>query len=140
MVGGADGLLEAGVGMVGGIEFGGVLATGFGVEGRCAGCGFARDAVGVAEAVEEGFSGEMAGYFAAGGAAHAIAYDKDAEVRQGGACILVGVAHPAAMGEHGEGREFGGWDVRGGGGWDVRLGRLQSRSVWHFDTPVRHTS
>jgi hypothetical protein len=94
--------------------------------------------------VQEGFGGEMAGDLTGGGSSNAIADDEGAEVGQGSAGILVGVAHMAAMGEHGEGAEWrrcGGrrkWGSdRDGGGRDLRLERLQSRSICHYDTVDR---
>jgi len=117
VVGSADGLPEAGVGMVGGIRIDVVL----GVAGR----GLAGDAGGLAEAVQEGLGSEMAGHFAAGGATHAIAYDENALFGQGGAGVLVGVSHTTAVGEHGEGmRGRRRWYDRSGGEWDLRLGKL----------------
>ena len=100
VVGGADGLAQAGV-RDGWRDMARRRAGG--LSG-----GFGRDAAGVGEdgmgeAVEEGFGGEMAGHFASGGASHAIADDEGAVLGQGGAGVLVGVAHTAAMGEHGEG-------------------------------------
>lgn len=73
----------------------------------------------------------MAGDLAAGGASHAIADDEGAVLGQRRACILIGVADAASMGEHGVEKR---WCVRGGGGCNLRLGRLQSRSVSHFVT------
>ena len=92
----------------------------------------------LAEAVEEGLGGEMAGDFASGGSAYAVADDEGAVLGQGGAGVLVDVADAAAMGAHGEGQgvEVGGGD-RGGGGVDLRLGRLQSCGVRHFGTRDR---
>ena len=113
------------------------------------GRGFGRDASGgvgdgLAEGVQEGFGSEMAGDLTGGGSSNAIADDEGAEVGQGGAGVLVGVAHMAAMGEHGEGAEWrrcGGrrkWGSdRDGGGRDLRLERLQSRSICHYGTVDR---
>jgi hypothetical protein len=89
-----------------------------------------------AERVEEGFAGEMAGDFAGGCSAHAIADDEGANAGQGGAGVLVDVADAAAMREHGEraGERRWGCDHSGGG---VRLRGFQSRSVCHLSTRDR---
>ena len=111
LVGGADGLVEAGAGMVGGKRTDFTAVGGFG-----AGRGFWRTASlglsgkGVAEGIEEGFGGEMAGDFSSGGAAHAIADDEGVVFGKSRAGVLIGVAHAATVGEHGE--ALRGWRFR----------------------------
>lgn len=55
---------------------------------------------GVDEVLEKGVGGEMAGYFAGGGSAHAIADDKDAVGRGSCTCVLVVLADTAGVSEH----------------------------------------
>ena len=107
------------------------------VRGRGAGDGFGRATGmdGVGEAREKGLGGEMAGDFAGSGAAHAVADDKDAVFGQRGAGVLIEVAHPAGMREHGEDKGGrAGWCNRWSGGRNSRLRLLQSRSICHFGT------
>src|SRR5579872_2203655 len=91
MVGGADGALEAGVGVVLGEGLGGVGSGGSGRYFRS-----------MAEVVEEDFGGEMAGDFTSGCAPHAIADNEGAMFRECGAGVLIEVADAARMREHGE--------------------------------------
>src|ERR1700679_3962112 len=76
----------------------------------------------------------MAGDLAAGGSANAIADDEGAEGGQRGAGVLIDVADAAGVGEHGE-AVAGQGCAKVRGGWCLRLGELQSRGVWHVDTP-----
>lgn len=78
----------------------------------------------------------MAGDFSGGGSAHAVADDEGANVGEGGAGVLVGVADAAGMGEHGEGAGERRRGYNRGGG-RVRLGGFQRRSVCHFSTRER---
>jgi hypothetical protein len=152
VVGGVDGLGEAGVGVVGGVgtsgkleavlrKFRAVCSMLKAVRSmlKAVWRGMGRDAAlgprgGLAESVQEGFAGEMAGDLAAGGPAHAVADHEDAVLGQGGACVLVGMAHASAMGEHGEeARRRRDADSRDRGA-DLRLGRFQSRGIRHFGT------
>jgi hypothetical protein len=56
-------------------------------------------------------------------------------LRQRGAGVLIEVAHPAGMREHGEARGGrAGWGHRWSGGGSSRLRLLQSRCVCHFGT------
>jgi hypothetical protein len=56
-------------------------------------------------------------------------------LRQRGAGILIEVAHPAGMREHGEGRGGrAGWGHCRSGVGNSRLRLLQSRSICHFGT------
>jgi hypothetical protein len=57
----------------------------------------------MSEAVEKNLRRQMAGNLAAGRASHAIAHNEDPMLGQRGAGVLIGVAHPPAMGEHGKG-------------------------------------
>ena len=71
------------------------------------GLGFRRwrsSAVRVDEDAEEGLGGEVAGDFAGGGSAHAVADDEDTGSEEGGAGVLVVAADTAGVGEHGEER------------------------------------
>ena len=124
-VGGADGALEAGVRMIGRIRLMAVVC------GR--GTGF-DDAGWLSEAGEEGLGGEMAGDFAGSGAAYAVADDKGPVFGESGAGVLIDVAHPAGMREHGEDKGGQGWGDCRSGGRDSRQRMLQRRSVCHFGT------
>jgi len=88
----------------------------------------------MAEAVEEGFGGEMACDFTGGCASYAVANDEGSVFGKRGAGILIGVAHQAAMGEHGEDAREVNRGIRRKGGEELRLVRLYSRSVCHFGT------
>ena len=130
-IGGADGALEAGVGMIGRIRLAAVARG----HGAGEGFGCAAGMGGVGEACEEGLGGEMAGNFAGSGAAHAVADDKGAVLRQRGAGVLIDVAHPAGMREHGEDKGGrAGWGHCRSSGRNSRLRLLQSRCVCHFGT------
>jgi hypothetical protein len=89
--------------------------------------------------VQEGVGGKTAGDLAGGGPSDAIADDEGAVLGKRGAGVLIGVAHTARIGEHGEGAHWRGCRGRSecGSGWDLRLERFQSRSVRHFGTQDR---
>jgi hypothetical protein len=87
------------------------------------------------EAVQKCLRRQMAGNLAPGRASHAVADDEDSMLRQRGAGVLVGVAHAAAIGEHGEdAARRKGWGVRRRS-LDLRLTGVQSRIISHFATP-----
>ena len=65
----------------------------------------------------------MAGNFAGCRPAHAVANDEGAALGQCGAGVLIDVAHPARIREHGEdGGEWAGWGDSGSGGGNSRPG------------------
>ena len=131
LVGSADGSMETGVGMVGGIRPRAWGAVGW-LWARSRGRAVR---IGMGEAVKEGLAGQMAGDLAGGGAAHAVADDEGSMLGQGGAGVLVGVADAAGMGEHGEGAVGARVGRRRRGGGDLRLARGSESQYLPFRHP-----
>ena len=80
-------------GLIGGIDGSGEASLGLSGKAPVRG--------GRGEVGEEGFGGEMAGDFAGGGSAYAVADDEGSDLRRGGAGVLVTAANEARVRQHG---------------------------------------